>query len=122
MQTSGMPYDNDIFTCGIVGYYRPPHWLADFKEKWLSTYVPAWKLDLPRPPDAPKRFHYEWFQCAFKELFTANQLLESAYHLALIELSRLGTDVVDDPAVAANVHMSHQGLSGTSVGAHATFW
>ena len=116
MQTSGMPYDNDIFACGIVGYYRPPRWLADFKEKWLSTFVPAWKLDLPRPPDAPKRFHYEWCQRALKELFTANQMLESTYHAALIELSRLGTDVVDDPAVAAICNAeaetyAHQGTS-----------
>ena len=116
MQTSGMPYDNEIFACGIVGYYRPPRWLADFNAKWLSTFVPAWKLDLPRPPDAPKRFHYEWCQRALKELFTANQMLESTYHAALIELSRLGRDVVDDPAVAAICNAeaetyAHQGTS-----------
>ena len=57
MQASGMRYDDSIFACGIVGYYRPPRWLADFKEFYLSTFVPSvWKLDLPRPPDAPKRY------------------------------------------------------------------
>ena len=101
MQSSGMLYDDSIFACGIVGYHRPPRWLADFKEVYLSTYVPVWRLDLPRPPDAPKRYHYEWCQRALKELFDANQMLEPTYHDALIELSELGRDVVDDPAVAA---------------------
>ena len=35
------------------------------------------RLDLPRPPDAPKIFHYEWRQRAVKSLFVANQMSES---------------------------------------------
>ena len=101
MQKSGMSYDSDIFANGIVGYYRPPRWLADFVARWLSTFVPTWRLDLPRPPDAPKRFHYEWCQRGLREIYAANQMLEVTYHSALIELMSLGQDVVDDPDVAA---------------------
>ena len=113
IQTSGMRYDDSIFACGIVGYYRPPRWLEDFKELYLSTYVPSvWKLDLPRPPDAPKRYHYEWCQRALREIYEANQMLESTYHDALIELSRLGRDVVDDPDVAAICNAELETFSG----------
>ena len=78
--------------------------------------MPIWKLDLPRPPDAPKRFHYEWCQRALKELFTANQMSQSTYHEALIELSRLRRDVVDDPDVAAicNAEAETYALQGAS--------
>ena len=90
MQTSGMEYDNAIFANNIVGYHRAPRWLANFVARWLSTYVPTIKHDLPRPPDAPKRFHYEWCQRALKELYNAGQMLEVTYHFALIELMSLG--------------------------------
>ena len=113
IQTSGMRYDDSIFACGIVGYYRPPRWLAAFKECYLSNFVPSvWKLDLPRPPDAPKRFHYEWCQRALRELFEGNQMQEQNYHDALIELSRLGRDVVDDPDVAAICNAELETFSG----------
>ena len=101
MQTSGMEYDNAIFANNIVGYHRAPRWLANFVARWLSTYVPTIKHDLPRPPDAPKRFHYEWCQRALKALYEAGQMLEVTYHFALIELMSLGHDVVDDPDIAA---------------------
>ena len=101
LQQSGMAYDNSLFMLGIVGYYYPPRWLEEFDAKWLSTYVPAWKLDLPHPPDAPKVLHYEWRQRALKALFAANQMLEARYHEALIELNTLGRDIVDDPEVVA---------------------
>ena len=101
LQQSGMAYDNSLFMLGIVGYYYPPRWLEEFDAKWLSTYVPAWKLDLPRPPDAPKIFHFEWRQRSLKELFVANQMPQARYHEALVELNTLGRDIVDDPEIAA---------------------
>ena len=55
-------------------------WLAEFDAYRLSITTPLWTLDLPRPPDAPKRLHHEWRQRALKELHHYKQLTTAEYH------------------------------------------
>ena len=40
LQKSGKAYDHELYKLDIVGYYRPPRWLAEFDALFLSSFVP----------------------------------------------------------------------------------